>query len=103
LNGGKAGDKALLIEHSSYYPVETLAKFVDAINNKLSVDGLSMGIHDDYGFSNEHHLIHYINKKMGANVLQINISAGLLKEENDVYYKSIYVLSETLKENFDGR
>lgn len=103
LNGGKAGDKTLLIEDSSYKPAETLAKFVDGINNKLSADGLSMGIHDDYGISSEHHLLHYINKKLGSNVLQINISAGLLKEEKEVYYKSIFILSEIIKENFDGR
>jgi len=99
LNGGKAGDKALLIEDSSYHPVENLAKFVDGINNKLTVDGLSMGIHEDYGISSEHHLLHFINKKSGSNVFQINISAGLLKEEKEVYYKSIFILSETIKEN----
>jgi hypothetical protein len=99
LNGGKAGDKKLLTDGSSYNPLETLAMFVDGINNKLSVDGLSMGIHEDYGISGEHHLLHFINKKMGRNVLQINVSANLLKEEKELYYKSIFILSETIKEN----
>ena len=99
LNGGKAGDKALREDGSSYHPVQTLSKFVDGINNKLAVDGLSLGIHEDYGISGEHHLLHFINKKMGGNVLQINISANLLKEEKELYYKSIFVLSETIKEN----
>ena len=58
-----------------------------------------MGIHEDYGISGEHHLLHFINKKMGRNVLQINVSANLLKEEKELYYKSIFVLSETIKEN----
>lgn len=99
LNGGKAGDKVLLEDGSSYHPVQTLSKFVDGINNKLAVDVLSMGIHEDYGISGEHHLLHFINKKMGGNVLQINVSANLLKEEKELYYKSIFVLSETIKEN----
>jgi hypothetical protein len=99
LNGGKTGDKALLKDGSSYHPVETLAKFVDGINNKLSVDGLSMGIHEDYGISGEHHLLYFISKKMSGNVLQINVSANLLKEEKELYYKSIFVLSETIKDN----
>jgi hypothetical protein len=99
LNGGKAGDKALLKEGSSYHPVEALAKFADGINNKIAVDDLSMGIHEDYGITGEYHLLHFINKKMGGNVLQINVSANLLKEEKELYYKSIYMLSETIKDN----
>lgn len=99
LNGGKAGDKALLEDGSSYHPVQTLSKFVDGINNKLAVDVLSMGIHEDYGISGEHHLLHFINKKIGGNVLQINVSANLLKDNSEMYYKSVFVLSETIKEN----
>jgi hypothetical protein len=103
LNGGEAGEKRLIVDNSSFKPVEILAKFSDDMNRKLVEDKLSMGIHEDYGISSEYHLLHFLNKKIGANVLQINVSANLLKEENEVYYKSIYVLSETIKENFDGR
>jgi voltage-gated potassium channel len=100
LNGGKAGDKALLVDGSSFKPIETLAKFADEINKKLSEDEMSLGIHEDYGISVDYHLMHYIQKKLNVNVFQINISANLLKEEKEIYYKSIYILSETIKENF---
>ena len=60
---------------------------------------MSMGIHEDYGISGDQHLMHYLQKKLNANVFQINVSANLLKEEKELYYKSIYVLSETIKEN----
>jgi hypothetical protein len=100
LNGGKAGDKALLVDGSSFNPIETLAKFADETNKKLSEDEMSLGIHEDSGISGDYHLMHYIQKKLNANVFQINISANLLKEENEIYYKSIYILSETIKENF---
>jgi hypothetical protein len=100
LNGGKAGDKALLVDGNSFNPIETLAKFADEINKKLSEDEMSLGIHEDYGISGDFHLLHYLHKKLCSNVFQINISADLLKEENEIYYKSIYILSETIKENF---
>ena len=100
LNGGKAGYKALLVDGSCFNPIETLAKFADEINKKLSEDEMSMGIHEDYGISGDQHLMHYLQKKLNANVFQINVSANLLKEEKELYYKSIYVLSETIKENF---
>jgi voltage-gated potassium channel len=99
LNGGKAGEKKLIVHNSSFNPVETLAKFSEDLNKKLMADKFSLGIHEDYGISSEYHLLHFLKDKMGGNVFQINVSANLLKEDNELYYKSIYVLSETIKEN----
>lgn len=100
LNGGKAGDKTLLVNESSFHPVETLTAFSTGMNNKLAADGLSLGIHEDYGITGDYHLMHYLNKKLKTNVIQINVSANLLKEEKELYYKSIYNLSEMIKEHF---
>lgn len=100
LNGGKAGDKVLLAEDSSFSAIGTLEKFSDEINKKLVIDAMSMGIHVDYGITSDFHLMHYLHKKLGADVFQLNVSANLLKDNNELYYKSIYVLSETIKDNF---
>lgn len=99
LNGGKAGEKTLHIEESSYHPVQNLSKFADEMNSKLYEDGLRLGIHEDCGMSTEFHLLSYLKKKVGVNALQINVSANLLKEEKELYYRSIFILGETIKDN----
>lgn len=100
LNGGKAGDRVLFAEDSSFSAIETLQKFSQEFNVKLSIDAMSLGIHEDNGITGDFHLMHYLHRELGANVFQLNVSANLLKDNSELYYKSVYVLSETIKENF---
>lgn len=103
LNGGKAGDGVLLREESSFSSIETLEKFSKEFSVKLSIDDMSLGIHEDNGIIGDFHLMHYLHRELDADVFQLNVSANLLKDNSEMYYKSVYVLSETIKENFQWK
>jgi voltage-gated potassium channel len=97
LNGGIKGDNKLATEKSTYIPVEELSDFANNFENNIKTHNWNLGIHVDYGLENNNHISLYINKILGVNVFQINISANLLKNDSEEYYKSIYILSESIK------
>jgi voltage-gated potassium channel len=97
LNGGQKGENQLSNENSTYHPVEKLKQFAHDFESNIKAENWSLGIHTDYGISSEFHLSYYINKVLETNVFQLNISANLLKNDSEEYYKSISILADSIK------
>lgn len=96
LNGGKIGKDLLEIENSLFDQVTILEKFFNDFKNSISEHQQTIGMHHDYGYTTDFHITQYIKKEVKQDVFQIAISAELLKDNGEAYYRTINLLGKSL-------
>jgi hypothetical protein len=53
-------------------------------------------MHHDYGYTTDFHTTQFIKKEVKQDVFQLAISAELLKDNGDAYYRTINLLGKSL-------
>lgn len=96
LNGGKIGKDSIEIENSLFDNVAILETFFNDFKNSISEYQQSIGMHHDYGYTTDFHTTQFIKKEVKQDVFQLAISAELLKDSGDAYYRTINLLGKSL-------
>ena len=96
LNGGKIGKDSIEIENSLFDNVAILETFFNDFKNTISEYQQSIGMHHDYGYTTDFHTTQFIKKEVKQDVFQLAISAELLKDNGEAYYRTINLLGKSL-------
>jgi len=96
LNGGGIGQDSLEIENSLFDDVAFLETFFNDFKNSITEHQQSIGMHHDYGYTTDFHTTQFIKKEVKQDVFQLAISAELLKDNGEAYYRTINLLGKSL-------
>lgn len=94
-NGGQAGTMKFA-DVSTFSDLEKLRNYCYGLQSKLNEMHAEMAIHKNYGIESEHHVNWYLHNELGFDVIQMYISAEIMKDEPETYYKYVHCLGESL-------
>lgn len=96
LNGGNKGD-GRFIEKGNFENVEKLNNFKIILTEHISHLNQTTSYHEHYGNNEHNNISRYLKDQLKIDNITIHTNAGLLKDDSEVYYKSVKLLSESIK------
>lgn len=96
LNGGEKGCEGY-IQNGTYDDIEKLHYFTNQLKAGALELEQTVTEHTHYGNNEANNISWFIKNVLQRNSITIHIHAGLLKEDGEIYFKSIKLLAEKLK------